>query len=191
MNLPNQITILRIALIPLILIVLLAPLDWGSWTVGSAEIPVHHGLAAFIFILAAATDWVDGYVARKQQLITNLGKFLDPLADKLLVTAALVALVELQMLPAWMAVVILSREFAVTGMRLVAAGDGAVIAASSLGKWKTMFQMAGLAVLMLHNAPFGEGGFPLADLLIWLAVIFTVISGWDYFSKNRHVFQSG
>ncbi|WP_018922486.1 CDP-diacylglycerol--glycerol-3-phosphate 3-phosphatidyltransferase [Salsuginibacillus kocurii] len=187
MNLPNQITLIRIALIPIFMIFLLVPFDWGDVQLGASAIPTHHLIAAFIFIIAATTDWLDGYLARKEGLVTNLGKFLDPLADKLLVTAALVSLVEIGLLPAWMAVVILSREFAVTGMRLLAAADGQVIAASPLGKWKTVFQMAGLAILLLHNTPFGLEGFPLGMLFMWVAVILTIISGWDYFYKNRHV----
>ncbi|EZH67308.1 CDP-diacylglycerol--glycerol-3-phosphate 3-phosphatidyltransferase [Bacillaceae bacterium JMAK1] len=189
MNLPNQITLARIAFIPIFMFVFLYPFDWGTVSVFNSDIPVHHLVAALIYAIAALTDWVDGYIARSRNLISNFGKFLDPLADKLLVTAALLSLIELDMLPAWMAVVILTREFAVTGMRLVAAADGTVIAASPLGKWKTVFQMVAIFFLMVHNAPFEGMGFPLADLLMWIAVILTIVSGIDYFWKNKHIFK--
>ena len=189
MNLPNKISIARICLIPIFMVFLLVPLPLGTWDIYGDELPISHALGCLLFVIAAATDWLDGYLARKYNLISNFGKFLDPLADKLLVTAALLSLIELQMLPAWMAIIILSREFAVTGMRLVAAADGHVIAASPLGKWKTLFQMAALAVLLLHNFPFSIWNIPVGMLLMWIAVLLTIISGIDYFLKNRHVFK--
>jgi CDP-diacylglycerol--glycerol-3-phosphate 3-phosphatidyltransferase len=189
MNLPNKITILRILLIPIFLLFMLSPLPMGVISIATVEIPVSHLIGAFLFIIASTTDWVDGYLARKYNLITNLGKFLDPLADKLLVSAALIALVELQLAPAWMVIVIISREFAVTGLRLVAAGEGEVLAAGQLGKIKTVTQIIAISALLLHNIPFEAIGFPLGMLAMWIAVFFTVLSGWDYFMKNRHVFQ--
>jgi CDP-diacylglycerol--glycerol-3-phosphate 3-phosphatidyltransferase len=189
MNLPNKITILRILLIPIFLLFMLNPLPMGVISIATVEIPVSHLIGAFLFIIASTTDWVDGYLARKYNLITNLGKFLDPLADKLLVSAALIALVELQLAPAWMVIVIISREFAVTGLRLVAAGEGEVLAAGQLGKIKTVTQIIAISALLLHNIPFEAIGFPLGMLAMWIAVFFTVLSGWDYFMKNRHVFQ--
>lgn len=190
MNLPNQITISRILLIPIFLLIMFLPLDWGDLSFGSMTIPITHLIGAIIFIVASATDWIDGYLARKHNLVTNLGKFLDPLADKLLVSAALISLVELQMVPAWMVVIIISREFAVTGLRLIAAGDGTVLAASQLGKIKTVAQIIAIAAYLLHNIPFEAFNFPLASIMMWIAVIFTVISGWDYFYKNWHVFKN-
>lgn len=187
MNLPNKITISRIFLIPLFMIFLLAPIDLGSFDIYNYELPIAHFIGALLFIVAASTDWLDGYYARKYNLVTNFGKFLDPLADKLLMTAALIALVELLLLPAWIAILILSREFAVTGIRLVAAADGQVIAASKLGKWKTVFQIIAVSALMLHNLPFELIGFPFATITVWIATILTIISGWDYFVKNKHV----
>lgn len=187
MNLPNKITLARIALIPLFVFFMLIPPWFGMIGSGESGIPVSHVIGGVIFIVAAATDWLDGYIARKYQLITSFGKFLDPLADKLLVTAALLALIDLQLLPSWMAIVILSREFAVTGIRLVAAAEGDVIAASGLGKWKTVFQMAAITVLLFHNLPFSLIGLPLGMGLMWIAVILTIVSGVDYFMKNRHV----
>src|SRR5690554_4802339 len=141
MNLPNKITISRIFLIPLFIVILSVPFDWGEWEMGGNAYPITHLVAAIIFIIAASTDWLDGYFARKYNLITNMGKFLDPLADKLLVSAAFILLVELDLIAAWIVVIIISREFAVTGLRLVASGEGIVLAASSMGKLKTASQL--------------------------------------------------
>jgi CDP-diacylglycerol--glycerol-3-phosphate 3-phosphatidyltransferase len=187
-NLPNKITISRICLIPLFLVVILVPFSWGEWTVGHVSIPVTHLIGAIIFIIASTTDWIDGYYARKYNMVTNLGKFLDPLADKLLVSAALIALVELQLAPAWAAIVIISREFAVTGLRLVLAGGGEVVAANMLGKIKTWAQIVAISALLLHNLPFELISIPFATISLWIAVIFTIVSGWDYFAKNKGVF---
>src|SRR5690625_3448440 len=140
-----------------------------------------------LFILASATDWVDGYYARKYNLVTNLGKFLDPLADKLLVSAALILLVQLGLAPAWIVIIIISREFAVTGMRLVAAGEGIVLAASNMGKLKTTFQILSIALLMLHNFPFSYIGIPMDIITLYIAMILTAWSGIEYFIKNAHV----
>ncbi|RSL33230.1 CDP-diacylglycerol--glycerol-3-phosphate 3-phosphatidyltransferase [Salibacterium salarium] len=189
MNLPNKITIARILLIPIFMVLMLVPFSFGSWNVNGNSLPYAHLAGGILFILAAATDWLDGYIARKYKLVSNFGKFLDPLADKLLVTAALLSLIEIAVLPAWMAIVILSREFAVTGMRLVAASDGQVIAASGLAKWKTVFQMAALAVLLFHNVPFEAWNVPLGMIFMWIAVFLTIISGIDYFVKNKHIFR--
>nr|WP_221434244.1 CDP-diacylglycerol--glycerol-3-phosphate 3-phosphatidyltransferase [Geomicrobium halophilum] len=186
---PNQITLIRIGFIPIFMVIFLYPFQWGTLDLAGAEVPMNHAVAGLLFAVAAATDWVDGYIARSRNLISNFGKFLDPLADKLLVTAALLSLIELALLPAWMGVIILTREFAVTGMRLVAAADGTVIAASGLGKWKTVFQMVAIFFLIVHNVPFDELGLPVATMLMWIAVILTVLSGIDYFVKNKHVFN--
>ncbi|WP_096199427.1 CDP-diacylglycerol--glycerol-3-phosphate 3-phosphatidyltransferase [Bacillus sp. FJAT-45350] len=186
MNLPNKITISRILLIPVLMIFFLAPIDLGKIFIG-VELPTTHFIGAIIFIVAAITDGLDGYYARRFNLVTNFGKFLDPLADKLLITAGLIVLVELQMLAAWIAIVIISREFAVTGIRLIAAADGSVIAASPLGKIKTITQIIGISALMLYNFPFGAIGFPFAEIMIWVATVMTIISGIDYFIKNKHV----
>lgn len=190
MNVPNKITISRIFLIPIFMIFLLAPLNFGVVTIFQTEMPVAHLIAAIIFIVASTTDWLDGYYARKYNLVTNLGKFLDPLADKLLITAAFVCLVQLQMLAAWIAIVIISREFAVTGIRLVAAADGSVIAASPLGKLKTVFQIIAASALMLYNIPFAQFNIPFATITVWIATILTIVSGIDYFLKNKHILLS-
>lgn len=188
MNIPNKITVSRILLIPLFMIFLLIPENTlGTISLLDVKLPITHFIGALLFILAASTDWLDGYYARKYKLVTNLGKFLDPLADKLLMTAALISLVQLGLVPAWITIVIISREFAVTGIRLVAAADGQVIAASNLGKWKTVFQIIAVSAIMLHNLPFEFVNFPFANIVLWIATFFTILSGWDYFVKNKHV----
>lgn len=169
------------------MVFLLIPFQWGEFKMLGVEIPVHHFIAAIVFIIAASTDWLDGYYARKHNLVTNMGKFLDPLADKLLMTAAFVALVGLDMFPAWAAVVILSREFAVTGLRLVASGEGEVIAASIWGKWKTVSQIIAASAVLLHNIIFEMMSIPFDTIMIYIAVILTIFSGVDYFVKNKHV----
>lgn len=190
MNIPNRITLSRIILIPIFIILLSVPFNWGEWQIGDSQLPVSHFIAALLFIIAAATDWVDGYYARKYDLVTNLGKFLDPLADKLLVSAALILLVEMGAAPAWVVILIISREFAVTGLRLVASGEGIVLAASNMGKLKTATQMIAIAALLLHNFPFSYIGFPFGTIMLYIALFFTVLSGYDYFVKNWHVMRS-
>lgn len=190
MNLANKITVLRIFLIPLFMIFMLIDFSFGEVTLFRQDIPIHHLIGALIFIVASATDWLDGYVARKYNLITNLGKFLDPLADKILVTAALISLVQLQFAPAWIVIIILSREFAVTGIRLIAAGEGEVIAASQLAKWKTTSQIVAIAALLLYNVPFTLISFPFGDVMLWIALILTILTGIDYFWKSRQLLLS-
>lgn len=160
-------------------------MDIGTIDFAGTTLPVAHLIAGVIFIIASATDWVDGYYARKYQLITNLGKFMDPLADKLMVTAAFVSLVELQIIPAWMVIIILAREFAVTGFRLIAAAEGEVIAASQIAKWKTAIQIISIAALLLHNMFFAILHIPFAYISLWVAMILTVVSGADYLLKNK------
>ena len=187
MNLPNKITISRIFLIPIFIIVLSIPVDWGTLTLNSYELPVTHFVAGIIFLIASLTDWLDGYIARKYNLITNMGKFLDPLADKLLVSAAFILLVQLDLAPAWIVIIIISREFAVTGLRLVAAGEGLVLAASNMGKVKTASQISAIALLMFHNFPFVYVNIPMDMIVLYVALILTAWSGIEYFLKNLHV----
>ncbi|MED4202549.1 CDP-diacylglycerol--glycerol-3-phosphate 3-phosphatidyltransferase [Neobacillus mesonae] len=192
MNIPNRITVSRILLIPIFLIIMLGPFDWGEIHLLGADIPVTHFIGALIFIIASTTDWVDGHYARKYNLVTNMGKFLDPLADKLLVSSALIVLVELQDLyaPSWIVILIISREFAVTGLRLLLAGEGEVVAANMLGKIKTWTQIIAISVILLHNIIFAMIPFRFDILSLWVALFFTVWSGWDYFAKNLHVFKN-
>lgn len=178
MNLPNKLTLLRVLLIPFFVAVLL--LDGGnSQLLRSA--------AAAIFIAASLTDLLDGKIARKYHLVTNFGKFMDPLADKLLVSAALICLVELGQLPAWMVIVIISREFIISGFRLVAVEQGIVIAASYWGKFKTTFQMIAIILLVIH-APVLQ--LP-ARICTWAALALTIISLVDYVVKNITVLTNG
>jgi CDP-diacylglycerol--glycerol-3-phosphate 3-phosphatidyltransferase len=148
-------------------------------------------IATLVFVIAAITDGLDGYIARRNRIVTKLGKLLDPLADKLLITAALISLVDMHLLAAWVAIVIISREFAVTGIRLIAAVEGRLIAASTLGKVKTIVQILAIASSMLNNFPFAYLSEPLANLfagiVTWIAVLITIWSGLDYFYKNRSI----
>jgi CDP-diacylglycerol---glycerol-3-phosphate 3-phosphatidyltransferase len=190
MNIPNKITVSRILLIPLFLIIMLFSFDWGEMYFLGAKMPVTHFVGALIFIFAASTDWVDGHYARKHNLVTNLGKFLDPLADKLLVSAALIVLVELRYIESWIAIVIISREFAVTGLRLVLADQGEVAAAKTLGKIKMWAQIVAISAFLLHNTIFELISIPFDEISLWIALIFTVWSGLDYFVKNKAVFKN-
>lgn len=185
MNIPNKITVSRICLIPLFVIVMIIDFGWGDIMILGANMPLEHFIGALIFIIASCTDWVDGYYARKYNLVTNLGKFLDPLADKLLVSAAFIVLVELGYASAWVIIIILSREFAVTGLRAILAGEGEIVAASQLGKIKTWTQIVAIASLLLHNIFFVMFGIPFDLIMLYVALFFTVWSGWDYFYLNR------
>nr|WP_276537009.1 CDP-diacylglycerol--glycerol-3-phosphate 3-phosphatidyltransferase [Anaerosalibacter massiliensis] len=141
-------------------------------------------IAAAIFIIASLTDTLDGYIARSRNQVTNFGKFMDPLADKLLVSAALISLVELKRVPAWMVVVIIAREFAITGLRVIAASEGVTIAASSLGKIKTITQLVAVIAILFNIHPFDT-------IMLYTAVFFTILSGIDYIRKNKKVLHSG
>ena len=180
MNLPNRLTMARIILIPVFMTFLLLKIPQGH------ELFPHQDLvAAIIFILAAATDGLDGYVARKRNQVTNLGKFMDPLADKLLVSAALISLVQLGEVTAWVAWIILAREFAVTGLRAIAAVDRVVISASPLGKIKTVTQIIAISAILLHDWPLSLFGLHIGQPFLYIALFFTVISGLDYLMKSR------
>lgn len=174
MNLANKLTMLRIFLVPIFLIFIAA-----------RGIPYGKELATIIFILASLTDKLDGYIARSRNQITNFGKFMDPLADKLLVTAALVSLVELQIVHAWVAMIIIAREFAVSGLRTVAASEGNVIAASWWGKIKTVIQIVAIIGALLNLSYVNPMLKILTDVAMAAAVIITIISGVDYFVKNK------
>ncbi|WP_068785982.1 CDP-diacylglycerol--glycerol-3-phosphate 3-phosphatidyltransferase [Paenibacillus phocaensis] len=189
MNLPNRITLTRIFMIPVMLVFLLVDAGWLSHelTLGAYSLPVNQLIAAVLFIVAASTDGIDGYIARKYNLVTNLGKLLDPLADKLLVGTVLIGLVALGKCDAWIAVIIIAREFAVTGLREVALLEGSVIAASKWGKAKTITQIIAISALLLNNFPFEWLSFPFDDVAMWLAAVITLYSGIDYFVKNKSV----
>jgi CDP-diacylglycerol--glycerol-3-phosphate 3-phosphatidyltransferase len=187
LNLANKITIARIFLVPVVIFLLLVRFDFLSVTINHRTTTGSEMIAALVFIVAASTDGLDGYIARKRKIVTNFGKLLDPLADKLLISAVLISLVEMQRLSAWVAILIISREFAVTGLRLVAATEGIVIAASKIAKLKTATQIVAMVALIINNFPFSYVNFPFDQLMVYVMVVTTVISGIDYFVKNKHV----
>jgi CDP-diacylglycerol--glycerol-3-phosphate 3-phosphatidyltransferase len=187
LNLPNKITVSRILLIPLFMLFMLVDFNFGTVNLLNTDIQTSHLIGGLIFIIASITDWLDGYIARKYELITNMGKFLDPLADKLLVSAAFIILVELGSAPSWIIIVIISREFAVTGLRLILAGGGEVVAANQLGKIKTVTQIIAIISLLFNNIYFESIGVPFGTIMLYIALFFTVWSGVDYFYKNRRV----
>ena len=174
MNLPNKITIFRVSMIPVFLILLLVP-----------SIPNGKYFALAVFIIACLSDALDGYLARRYNLVTNFGKFMDPLADKLLVCSALICFVELKTVPAWIVIVIIAREFIISGFRLVASDNGLVIAASYWGKFKTTAQMI---MCILFIADFNTTFFNAAEqVFMYLSLVLTVVSLADYLKKNYKV----
>jgi CDP-diacylglycerol--glycerol-3-phosphate 3-phosphatidyltransferase len=187
MNLANRITLARIFLVPIMMFFLLVNLNFPRIVISDFTITYNQMIAALIFIIAASTDGLDGYIARKQKTVTNLGKLLDPLADKLLVAAVLISLVEMDKLDAWIAIVIISREFAITGLRQIALLEGTVVAASKWGKWKTGIQITAIIALLLNNFPFTFIGFRFDIAATWLAALITIYSGIDYFVKNKNL----
>ncbi|CAM3230342.1 CDP-diacylglycerol--glycerol-3-phosphate 3-phosphatidyltransferase [Vagococcus fessus] len=189
MNLPNKLTVIRICMIPVFLIVVADAMAWGSMSIAGTAIPVNQFVGMIIFAVASITDWLDGKIARSQGLVTNFGKFADPLADKMLVMTAFIVLVSQGKVPAWIAAVIVCRELAVTGLRLLLVEDGEVMAAAWPGKVKTATQMLAIIFLMINNAPFEALGLPVATILLYVCLAFTIYSGVDYFIKNSHVFK--
>lgn len=184
-NIPNILTLLRIALIPALAVLLLSPSrDAGFW-------------AAAVFAVASVTDWLDGYLARRMGIVTIFGKFLDPIADKLIVMAALIMILPFGRVPAWMVLVILGREIIITGLRGIASTEGIVIAASDLGKFKTIFQIVAILGLLLHydyhwlfgidNPYFYVNMHNVGMFYLWIATIITVWSGVDYLAKFMRV----
>ena len=177
MNLPNKLTMLRVLMIPLFVILALSQRQWAQY------------LALFVYILACLTDMLDGKIAREWHMITDFGKFADPIADKLLVMSALVVLVDSGRMPAWVCIVMLAREFIISGLRMVAASGGKVIAAATLGKLKTVFQMSATIALFLlvpvaGRPLLGHFGVVLANLLMYIAAVLTIVSGVEYIVKN-------
>ena len=178
MNLPNKLTIIRVCLIPFFAAALL--FDHGNnYTMRI--------VANVLFIAASLTDLFDGKIARKYNLVTNFGKFMDPLADKLLVCSALICLIELGQLPAWVVIIIISREFIISGFRLVASDNGVVIAASYWGKFKTTFQMVAVVLLILNMPALAL----ITSFCVWVALALTIISLVDYIAKNYKILTEG
>ena len=174
MNLPNKLTMFRVILIPFFVVFLLVDIT-----------PVDKWIALAVFIIASLTDMLDGKIARKYNLVTNFGKFMDPLADKLLVCSALVCLVAVDRIPAWMVIVIIAREFIISGFRLVASDNGVVIAASYWGKFKTTFQIIMICLMIADLAALQL----LTTIVTWVAVILTIVSLVDYLVKNQEVMK--
>lgn len=174
MNLPNKLTVFRVILIPFFVVLLLFDITaYDEW------------IALAIFIIASLTDFLDGHIARKYNLVTNFGKFMDPLADKLLVCSALICLVELSRIPAWIVILIIAREFIISGFRLIASDNGVVIAASYWGKFKTTFQIVMICLMIANLEPL----YLVTQVVMWAALILTVVSLVDYLIKNRGVMQ--
>lgn len=174
MNLPNKLTMFRVILIPFFVVFMLADITTADkW------------IALTIFIVASLTDLLDGKIARKYNLVTNFGKFMDPLADKLLVCSALICLVEMAKLPAWMVIIIIAREFIISGFRLIASDNGVVIAASYWGKFKTTFQMVMICLLIADIAAIQI----ITNVITWVALILTVVSLIDYLVKNKDIMK--
>jgi CDP-diacylglycerol--glycerol-3-phosphate 3-phosphatidyltransferase len=176
-NLPNSLTLFRVACIPVLIILLFFPHKTTSF------------LAALVFGLASISDLLDGFLARRQQLVTTFGKFLDPLADKLVVSAALIMLIPLGRAPAWMVVVIVGRELAITGLRSMALSEGKVISADELGKKKMVFQIVAILGLLLHYEYFGINFHAIGMFFLWLAVVLTLWSGFNYFRRFWDVLE--
>jgi len=175
---PNTLTLFRIAAVPIIVILMLYPNRISTW------------IAAILFSLAAITDYFDGYIARKFGLVSNLGKVMDPVADKLLVSSAFIMLTALGWVPAWMVCIIIGREIAVTGLRNIIAEKGEDVSASSLGKYKTGFQIAAIIPLLIHYPFFGLDVQTVGRFFLWGALVFTLWSGADYFIKFRKLLKS-
>ena len=173
MNLPNKLTVLRVIMIPFFVVFMLA--DLGSWSKWAALI---------VFVVASMTDWLDGYLARRDHLVTDFGKFMDPLADKLLVCSALICLTDMDRIPSWVVIIIIGREFIISGFRLIASDNGVVIAANYWGKAKTVCQMIMTIVLI---ADLGSGVYLLEQVLIYASLLLTVISLVTYLWQNRKV----
>ncbi len=177
MNLPNKLSMFRVLLVPVLVVFYYLYVELSN--------DLFSYFLAPIFIIASLTDFLDGYIARSRNLVTVFGKFIDPLADKLIVMAALIVLNALGHIPIWVTIVILSREFIVTGIRLVAVGDGKVIAASNLGKYKTASTMIGLVIMLLF--PFAEIFTTIGLYIVYLGTLLTIVSGVDYFIKNKEI----
>ena len=178
MNLPNKLTTLRVIMIPFFVFFLL-------WQNG--ENYTFRMIALALFIIASLTDLLDGKIARKYNLVTNFGKFMDPRADKLLVCSALICLIELNALPAWMVIIIISREFIISGFRLIASDNGVVIAASYWGKFKTTFQMVSVVLLILDIPALAF----VTTICVWIALVLTIVSLVDYIYKNHKILTEG
>lgn len=188
MNLPNKLTVFRICLIPVFMLLIIFHFPAGSFKLLGTTVPWNQLVAAIVFAVASYTDYLDGHIARARGLVTNFGKFADPLADKMLVMTAFIFLVAMGKAPAWVVAIIVCRELAVTGLRLILVeNDGKVLAAKMPGKIKTVTQMLSIIILLINNLFFGP--IPMGQILLYICLIFTIYSGWDYFYQSRSVFK--
>lgn len=189
MNLPNKLTVFRMILIvPFVILLLGGHAGWGWFDAAFGGIEAYTDyIALVIFVIASLTDMLDGKIARKYNLVTNFGKFMDPLADKLLVCSAMICLIDMDRIPAWIVIIIISREFIISGFRLVASDNHVVIAASYWGKFKTTFQMI-MVILMIANI---QALNILTQIVMWIALALTIISLIDYIVKNKNVLFDG
>lgn len=178
MNLPNKLTVLRMIMVPFFVLFMLTDIGGAA----------NKWIALVLFVVASFTDFLDGKIARSRGLVTNFGKFMDPLADKLLVCSAMICLIEMGKLPAWVVIIIIGREFIISGFRLVASDNGIVIAASYWGKFKTVFQMIMTIVMILDLGGIFD---TIGIILMWIALALTIISLIDYILKNKQVLTQG
>lgn len=191
MNLPNKLTVFRMILVPVLIAVFLVGLGPTSWQVLDSHVTLTHLVCAIIFVVASLTDMLDGKIARKNHLVTTFGKFMDPIADKMLVNSLLILLCYEKMIPVVCVLLMILRDLVVDAIRLMAAQNQVVLAAGPLGKLKTVTQMIGIAIVLVGDFPFGMLPFSMGQLLIWLATLVSVISGADYFMKNKAmIFES-
>ena len=196
MNLPNKLTVIRIILVPIMVLVWLFPyhlfgINLKVFSIGSVSLPLINIIVLVIFGIASFTDFLDGNIARKRNLITTFGKFADPIADKLLVNTTLIILVNKGAIPVVPVIIMLGRDIIVDGCRMIASQNGIVVAAGMLGKLKTVLQMLAIIVSLLNNLPFELYSLPINDLLIWFSALVSLLGGYSYFSQvKEYIFKS-
>lgn len=196
MNLPNKLTIVRIIMVPLLLLVWLFPygafgIELPAFKVGFVTLPLLNIIILLIFAIASFTDFLDGNIARKYNLVTTFGKFVDPIADKLLVNCILLLMAYDHMIPVLPVILMLARDTIVDGCRMLASGKGVVIAAGFLGKLKTVLQMVTIILVLLNNLPFELFAFPMSELLVWFTTLISLVGGYSYFMQVKDlVFES-
>ncbi len=196
MNLPNKLTLFRIILVPIVALVWLFPysdlgIELGSFTVGSVSLPYLNIVVIALFALASFTDFLDGHIARKRNLVTTFGKFADPIADKLLVNQMLLILSYKHMIPLVCCILMILRDIVVDGCRMMASQKGVVVSAGMLGKLKTVLQMFSIIVILLNNLPFELWYIPVDEILIWFATFISVAGGYSYFMQVKdYIFES-
>lgn len=191
MNLPNRLSLIRIALIPILVLVVIFPyaqydISIPVWTFDFVSISLTNIVVLVLFVIGSITDFLDGYIARKNNIITTFGKFVDPIADKMLTTTMFIIFTAQGVIPMVALLVMVWRDIIVDGIRMVASSEGEVIAAGYLGKIKTVAQMLTIIVILMNNLPFELASFPMADFLLWFSVTISFVSGLSYFLQARH-----